>query len=107
MTSHLSTGSWRAASVRLNVHYAPSVRIDTAAADLGPAEADVDAVAVRCLADANPEPDVIWRKDGGEAIFSIGNMLAIAPVRANDNATYFCRARNQVAHHLVQIIFGA
>ena len=28
-------------------------------------EADVDSIRVRCVADANPSPDVVWRKAAG------------------------------------------
>jgi hypothetical protein len=29
----------------------------------------------RCMAEANPEPDIVWRKAGGESIFRFGKHL--------------------------------
>ena len=31
-------------------------------------EADVDNVEIKCVAEANPKPQVFWRKAGGESI---------------------------------------
>ena len=52
----------------LDIEYAPLVRLerDQGVYDL---EADKDQVRIKCIADANPEPVVIWRKAGGESIF--------------------------------------
>ena len=53
---------------QLDVLYPPIVRLEKRE-DLNELEADVDAVRIKCLAEANPKPDVVWRKAGGESIF--------------------------------------
>ncbi len=58
----------------LNILYAPEVRLDRAEGGFE-FEADVDEVNIRCVADANPEPDIVWRKAGGESIFRYAYFL--------------------------------
>lgn len=79
----------------LDILYAPVVRLDR---DEGgyEFEADVDETRIRCVADANPPPDIVWRKAGGESIFRIGEYLLFEPVREDDGGTYFCLAKNDI-----------
>ncbi|TRY76871.1 hypothetical protein TCAL_03833 [Tigriopus californicus] len=85
----------RDTSVRLNVLYPPRVRLEKSR-DLFELEADQDRVQIRCVADANPKPDVVWRKAGGESIFRVGADLVFDPIRQGDGGTYFCLAQNDL-----------
>ena len=58
----------REESVILNVLFAPIVRLERTENQFD-LEADKDELKIRCIADANPAPDVVWRKAGGESIF--------------------------------------
>ena len=58
----------RERATNLDILYAPVVRLDRAEGGFE-FEADVDEVNIRCVADANPQPDIFWRKAGGESIF--------------------------------------
>ena len=51
----------------LDILYAPIVRLERKEGE-NEFEADVDNVHIKCMADANPKPDVIWRKAGGESL---------------------------------------
>ncbi len=63
----------RETSTLLNVHYAPTVRLqrakDKESSGLYDLEADVDTVRVRCVADANPRAEVVWRKAAAATSF--------------------------------------
>eukprot|EP00095_Tigriopus_kingsejongensis_P010153 maker-scaffold575_size133042-snap-gene-0.26 protein:Tk10153 transcript:maker-scaffold575_size133042-snap-gene-0.26-mRNA-1 annotation:"hypothetical protein DAPPUDRAFT_54063" len=81
--------------VRLNVTYPPKVRLEKSS-DLFDLEADQDQVMIKCIAEANPPPDVVWRKAGEESIFRVGSELVFDPVRQGDEGTYLCSARNEL-----------
>ena len=51
----------------LDVLYAPIVRLERKEGE-NEFEANVDSMHIKCMADANPKPDVIWRKAGGESL---------------------------------------
>ena len=85
----------RERSTTLDVMYAPTLRLERQE-DQSEFEADADRVEIKCMADANPEPDVVWRKAGGESLFSFGETLVFDPVTRTDKGTYFCMAKNEV-----------
>jgi hypothetical protein len=62
----------RERSTRLDILYAPIVRLQRAEGGYE-FEAGIDETKIKCIADANPSPDVFWRKAGGESIFRYSN----------------------------------
>lgn len=77
----------------------------------GDLEENIDSVALRCVADANPPPTVIWRRvshhqaghssankaSGNSAdIYSFQEALEFSPVSRKDSATYSCEAKNTI-----------
>ena len=52
----------------LNVLYAPIVRLERKEGE-NEFEADVENVHIKCMADGNPKPNVVWRKAGGESLY--------------------------------------
>ena len=57
----------RERTTTLDIFYAPIVRLERKEGE-NEFEANVDSVHIKCMADANPKPDVIWRKAGGESL---------------------------------------
>ncbi len=87
----------REESTQLDVQYAPVVKLERNAEDLYDLEADKDSLRIKCRADANPAPKVVWRKAGSaESIFSLDEDLVFEPVRQGDGGTYFCMAQNAI-----------
>jgi hypothetical protein len=51
----------------LDILYSPIVRLERKQGE-NEFEADVDNMYMKCMADANPKPNVIWRRAGGESL---------------------------------------
>ena len=77
----------REESTVLDVMYPPTLKLEKSA-DQNEVEADVDTVEITCNADGNPKPDVVWRKSGGESIFTVGKTLKVntEPFRKVENS---------------------
>ncbi|XP_063240065.1 hemicentin-2 [Bacillus rossius redtenbacheri] len=84
----------QAISVRLDVRYAPETRLQ--GAPLADVEEGVDAVTLRCAADANPPATVLWRRAGRSDVVSVQDALQLRPASRRDSGTYTCVARNSV-----------
>ena len=69
-------------------------------------EENIDAVSLRCMADANPPATVVWRRVGASVtsnhpgpasdIYSFQETLEFSPVSRKDSATYSCEAKNAI-----------
>ena len=51
----------------LDILYAPIVKLERAKGGFE-FEANIDELQIKCLAEANPPPNIFWRKAGGESI---------------------------------------
>ena len=94
---HLALSSKvREASLLLDIQYPPSVRLERNAEEESDVEDGLDPARLRCIADGNPRPDVVWRKLGRTSIISLEETLRFEPVRKSDSGTYICMARNEL-----------
>ncbi|ESP03648.1 hypothetical protein LOTGIDRAFT_171177 [Lottia gigantea] len=73
---------------RLDVHYGPRFKgvPQHANVDLG------DSVSLRCEADGNPTPSIIWTKKGSNHVLGSTPMFKINSVTKNDISVYICMA---------------
>ncbi|UYV83147.1 hypothetical protein LAZ67_22002421 [Cordylochernes scorpioides] len=81
------------AAVRLEVHYPPEIALQ------GRPEQEVEegsSLSLRCLADANPQANIIWRKSGHSGIYDIKDRIDFKPVRRSDSGVYSCAAKNDL-----------
>ena len=54
-------------TTELDILFAPIVKLERGNSGFE-FEADIDELQIRCLAEANPNPNIFWRKAGGESI---------------------------------------
>lgn len=47
---------------------------------------------LKCEAEGNPQPSIIWRKKGSHHILGSGSTLELRQVREADLGTYYCTA---------------
>ena len=90
------TSKVREATLILDIQYPPSVKLERIADRTIEVEDGLDPYRLRCLADGNPKPDIVWRKLGQTSIFSLGEFLKFDPVKKSDSGTYICLARNDI-----------
>ena len=90
------TSKVREAKLSLDIQYPPSVSLETIANKNSEVEDGLDPFRLRCIADGNPKPDIVWRKLGQTSIFSLGEILKFEPVKKSDSGTYICLARNDI-----------
>ena len=90
------TSKVREASLSLDIQYPPSVTLERIADANTEVEDGMDPFILRCLADGNPKPDIVWRKMGQTSIFQVDEFLRFDPVKKSDGGTYICLARNKV-----------
>ena len=90
------TSNVREASLVLDIQYPPSVRLERNANVDSDVEDGLDPFRLRCIADGNPRPDIVWRKLGRTSIISLEETLIFEPVRKSDSGTYICLARNDL-----------
>ena len=90
------TTNVREASLALDVQYPPSVRLERNADVDSDVEDGLDPFRLRCIADGNPRPDIVWRKLGRTSIISLEETLRFEPVKKSDSGTYICMARNDI-----------
>ena len=86
----------REASLLLDIQYPPSVRLERNAEVDSDVEDGLDPFRLRCIADGNPQPDIVWRKLGRTSIISLEETLRFEPVSKSDTGTYICMARNEL-----------
>lgn len=59
-------------------------------------EENVHSVRLRCVADANPPADILWRRNEDTAFYSSRDEIIFKPVHRNYSGTYTCQAKNTV-----------
>jgi hypothetical protein len=57
-----------------------------------------DSVTLTCLADANPEAELAWRREGGGRVLGNFPTLDIGVVSRSDSGTYTCTATNALGN---------
>ena len=90
------TSKVREAKLSLDIQYPPSVKLQRIGETGSEVEDGLDPFRLRCLAEGNPAPDIVWRKLGHTSIFSLGEFLKFEPVKKSDSGTYICLARNTI-----------
>lgn len=55
-----------------------------------------ETVSVKCVADANPQANVIWKKSGYSSIYALKDQIEFLPVKRSDSGIYSCSANNDV-----------
>ena len=70
----------------------PSVTVETTSLDY--LEEEKDSVSLRCIAESNPQPKIVWYKEGENGIFSVEKEIHISPVTRHSAGTYKCVAEN-------------
>ncbi|KAG1652417.1 Leucine-rich repeats and immunoglobulin-like domains protein 1 [Nymphon striatum] len=87
-----------AVMVTLDVMYAPEISIQNKP------ENDIvekTPLEVRCVADANPKANVMWKKAGNSAIYEVGERLRFNSIERKDSGIYSCSAKNAVGSSAV------
>ncbi|XP_035208361.1 B-cell receptor CD22-like isoform X2 [Stegodyphus dumicola] len=77
----------------LEVLYVPEIRLE------GQPVKDIEegeTVSVKCVADANPQANVIWKKSGYSSIYALKDQIEFMPVKRSDSGIYSCSASNDV-----------
>ena len=90
------TSKVREARLALDVQFPPSVKLERVGETGTEVEDGLDPFRLRCVAEANPAADIVWRKLGQSSIFSLGEFLKFEPVAKSDSGTYICLARNSI-----------
>ncbi|XP_066948051.1 irregular chiasm C-roughest protein-like isoform X2 [Macrobrachium rosenbergii] len=80
--------------VIMDVQYTPTVTLEGAPND--DVEEGIDNVTLRCLVDANPAANIVWKLLGANDVFSFQKEVSFRPVQRKHSATYTCEARNPV-----------
>ena len=86
----------REARLPLDIQFPPSVKLERVGEAGSEVEDGLDPFRLRCVAEANPAADIVWRKRGQSSIFSLGEFLKFEPVKKSDSGTYICLARNKI-----------
>ncbi|XP_012260792.1 hemicentin-2-like [Athalia rosae] len=118
------------AESKLDVHYAPEVKLETTPRSLAAALEDSESfLTLRCLVDANPPAVVKWYKDSDpviglvDSVFLrenltnssqpgfVGSELRFEPVKRTDEGLYSCKATNTIgesspAHYRFDVQYG-
>ncbi|CAL7939041.1 unnamed protein product [Xylocopa violacea] len=114
ITMHPSSVVPASAETRLDVHYAPEVKLETKPEILtGALEDSISFTSLRCLADGNPAGTIKWFKDSAPIALTsnvvalmlnrtqqngtgTGSELRFEPVKRNDAGLYSCKAVNVI-----------
>ena len=72
----------------------PSVTVETTSLDY--LEEEKDSVSLRCIAESNPQPKIVWYKESENGIFSVEKEIHISPVTRHSAGTYKCVAENSL-----------
>ncbi|GIY43471.1 hemicentin-2 [Caerostris darwini] len=79
--------------IPLEVLYLPEIRLE------GQPVRDIEegeSVSVKCVVDANPQANVIWKKSGYSSIYALKDQIEFMPVKRSDSGIYSCSATNDV-----------
>ncbi|KAG8201035.1 hypothetical protein JTE90_002711 [Oedothorax gibbosus] len=79
--------------IPLEVLYLPEIRLE------GQPVRDIEegeSVSVKCVVDANPQANVIWKKSGYSSIYALKDQVEFMPVKRSDSGIYSCSATNDV-----------
>ncbi|GFT57671.1 putative cell adhesion molecule [Nephila pilipes] len=79
--------------IPLEVLYLPEIRLE------GQPVRDIEegeSVSVKCVVDANPQANVIWKKSGYSSIYALKDQIEFMPVKRSDSGVYSCSATNDV-----------
>jgi len=87
-----SLGESMAKDVAIDVQFPPNVTASSSAAR--PVVEGRDSVTLACAADANPEAELAWRKEGEGRVLGNFPTLDIGVVSRTDMGTYTCTATN-------------
>ncbi|XP_028968276.1 kin of IRRE-like protein 2 [Galendromus occidentalis] len=88
-----AVSSYKEVTVTLDVMYKPTVRLE------GNPHQDIEEggnLTVRCVADANPPANIVWRKSGHASIFGIKEEITFTGIKRSNSGVYSCSARNDV-----------
>ncbi|XP_071040751.1 irregular chiasm C-roughest protein isoform X2 [Parasteatoda tepidariorum] len=77
----------------LEVLYPPDIHLE------GQPVKDIEegeTISVKCVADANPQASVIWKKSGYSSIYALKDKIEFMPVKRSDSGIFSCSASNDV-----------
>ncbi|XP_022666640.1 kin of IRRE-like protein 2 isoform X2 [Varroa destructor] len=89
----LTATAYKEIVVSLDVMYRPTARLE------GNSREDIEEGAnltLRCVADANPPANIVWRKSGQASIFDIKERISFRAVQRSDSGVYSCSAKNDM-----------
>ncbi|XP_014233333.1 kin of IRRE-like protein 3 [Trichogramma pretiosum] len=128
LTMHPTRALPEVVESRFDIHYSPTVHLETSPRMLVAAlEDSASFVSLRCVANSNPPATIKWFKDGSPILMSSGHVQQIdgsqanatlaesevrfEPIKAEDAGLYSCRAVNIIGesapdHYRLDVQYG-